>query len=73
MKILTPPPTPPLQGRGAATAYPLKEVRMALPSLVGEGLGVGSVSLFICTKLFLIILGDKAVIHSFTNPLSAFQ
>ena len=38
-KLQTPPPTPPLEGRGAAAPYPPR-----LPSLQGEGLGVGSVT-----------------------------
>ena len=41
VKIQTPPLTPPLEGRGTATA---DGDAQQLPSLVGEGLGVGSVT-----------------------------
>ena len=50
VKIQTPPLTPPLEGRGTATADGDAPAALAdgtaqpLPSLVGEGLGVGSVT-----------------------------
>ena len=50
VKLQTPPPAPPLEGRGVATAdshaqqLPNGGNAQQLPSLVGEGLGVGSVS-----------------------------
>ena len=50
VKLQTPPPTPPLEGRGVATADGHAQQLLndgnaqQLPSLVGEGSGVGSVS-----------------------------
>ena len=45
MKILTPPPTPPLQGRGAAAALPAAQdsVGTPLPCRGGVGGGVSNI------------------------------
>ena len=52
IKILTPPPAPPLQGRGAATALTAAGTPQGTPLPCRGGAGVGSVPFLICTKLF---------------------
>ena len=44
-EIQTPPPTPPLEGRGELRRF-CENKAHRLPSLQGEGLGVGSVTSF---------------------------
>ena len=44
-ELQTPPPTPPLEGEGRAHGILAADKAQILPSLQGEGLGVGSVML----------------------------